>query len=133
VSHVHVKCSVSLSWFLFVNCLNLNASNEITAQLNSGKSNTGIEKWRTVIIEKKTGQEYVGMNGSWTGKYRRWKWAVRNTWMFYCEVCNLFYNTSEPTRLCPVTNTFWDSPGLQADRAFIDNSFVEPSQKATGA
>ena len=26
--------------------------------------------------------------------------------------------------------SFWDSPGLQADRALIEDSFVEPSQKA---
>jgi len=30
----------------------------------------------------------------------------------------------------PDMQSFWDNPGLQADRALIENSFVEPSQKA---
>ena len=30
----------------------------------------------------------------------------------------------------PGKQVFWDNPGLQADRALIENSFVEPSQKA---
>jgi len=30
----------------------------------------------------------------------------------------------------PSKQSFWDNPGLQADRALIENSFVEPSQKA---
>ena len=30
----------------------------------------------------------------------------------------------------PGKQSFWDSPGLQADGALIENSFVEPTQKA---
>ena len=30
----------------------------------------------------------------------------------------------------PGKQSFWDNPGLQADRALIENSFAEPSQKA---